>query len=80
MTVTDDEIIQAQASLSRTTGLFTEPAGAAAFAGFLKAAHRLDPNALIVVLTTGNGLKDSASASLGISVSQTLIHSIDDIL
>ena len=80
MTVTDDEIIQAQASLSRTTGLFTEPAGAAAFAGFLKAAPKLDPNALIVVLTTGNGLKDSASASLGISLPQTLIHSIDDIL
>ncbi|MBT6339775.1 MAG: pyridoxal-phosphate dependent enzyme [Desulfobacula sp.] len=80
MTVTDVEIIQTRASLSRTTGLFTEPAGAAAFAGFLKAAPRLDPNALIVVLTTGNGLKDSASASLGISVPQTLIHSIDDIL
>jgi len=80
MTVTDDEIIQAQASLSRTAGLFTEPAGAAAFAGFLKAAPRLDLNALIVVLTTGNGLKDSASASLGISMPQTLIHSIDDIL
>jgi threonine synthase len=71
MTVTDDEIIQAQASLSRTTGLFTEPAGAASFAGFLKAAPKLDPNALIVVLTTGNGLKDSASASLGISLPQT---------
>ncbi|MBU0465491.1 MAG: threonine synthase [Proteobacteria bacterium] len=80
MTVTDDEIIQAQASLSRTTGLFTEPAGAAAFAGFLKAAPGLDPDALIVILTTGNGLKDIASASLGISMPQTLIHSVDDIL
>ena len=80
MTVSDDQIIQAQANLSRTTGLFTEPAGAAAFAGFLKAAPRLDPDALIVVLTTGNGLKDSASASLGIEMPQTLIHSVDDIL
>ena len=80
MTVSDDQIIQAQANLSRTTGLFTEPAGAAAFAGFLKAAPRLDPDAFIVVLTTGNGLKDSASASLGIEMPQTLIHSVDDIL
>ncbi|MBL6993284.1 threonine synthase [Desulfobacula sp.] len=80
MTVTDDQIIHAQASLSRTTGLFTEPAGAAAFAGFLKAAPKLDPDAIIVVLTTGNGLKDSASASLGISLPQNLIHSIDDLL
>jgi len=80
ITVTDDEIIQAQANLSRTTGLFTEPAGAAAFAGFSKAGPRLDPNALIVVLTTGNGLKDCPAASLGITMPQTLIHSVDDIL
>lgn len=80
MTVSDTEIIQAQASLSRSTGLFTEPAGAAAFAGFQKAAPGLDPDALVVVLTTGNGLKDSASATLGIHVPETLIDSVDDIL
>jgi len=34
MTVSDKEIIEAQASLSGSTGLFAEPAGAAAFAGF----------------------------------------------
>ena len=79
MTVTDDEIIQAQAKLSSSTGLFTEPAGAAAFAGFLKAAPGLDPNAVVVILTTGNGLKDSTSATLGIDVPQQLIKSIDDI-
>lgn len=80
MTVSDDEIIQAQASLSQTTGLFTEPAGAAAFAGFLKAAPGIAPEAFIVVLATGNGLKDTASASLGITMPETLIHSVDDIL
>jgi len=80
MTVSDDEIIQAQANLSSTTGLFTEPAGAAAFAGFLKSAPGLDPEAFIVVLTTGNGLKDIASASLGICLPETLISSVDDIL
>jgi len=79
MTVTDDEIIQAQAKLSSSTGLFTEPAGAAAFAGFLKAVPGLDPNAVVVILTTGNGLKDSTSATLGIDVPQQLIKSVDDI-
>jgi len=80
MTVSDSEIIQAQSYLSNSTGLFTEPAGAAAFAGFQKAAPRLDPDALVVVLTTGNGLKDSKSATLGIQVPETLIDSVDDIL
>ncbi len=79
MRVSDDEIIRAQAKLSRSTGLFTEPAGAAAFAGFLKAAPDMDPDASIVVLTTGNGLKDSTSAQLGITVPETLIRSIDNI-
>ncbi|PLY02654.1 MAG: pyridoxal-5'-phosphate-dependent protein subunit beta [Desulfuromonas sp.] len=80
MTVSDDEIIAAQVRLSASTGLFTEPAGAAAFAGFIKAAPDLDRNALTVVLTTGNGLKDSRSAQLGIHLPEELIGSIDDIL
>lgn len=80
MTVSDAQIIQAQSYLSSSTGLFTEPASAAAFAGFQKAAPRLDPDALVVVLTTGNGLKDSTSAMLGIQVPKTLIDTVDDIL
>ncbi len=80
MRVSDTEIIKAQATLSSTAGLFTEPAGAAAFAGFQKAAPGLDPNAVVVILTTGNGLKDSAAAAKGIHVPEILINSIDDIL
>lgn len=80
ITVTDDEIIQAQADLSSSTGLFTEPAGAAAFAGFQKAAPGIDANAVVVVLTTGNGLKDSASATLGIEVPERLVDSVDKLI
>lgn len=80
ITVTDDEIIRAQAELSSSTGLFTEPAGAAAFAGFQKAASTLDRDAVVVILTTGNGLKDSASATLGIEVPERLVKSIDDLI
>jgi len=79
ITVSDDEIIGAQASLSRSTGLFTEPAGSAAFAGFLKAAPNLDPDQVVVIVTTGNGLKDSVSATKGIEIPQQLIRSVDDI-
>ena len=57
----------------------TEPAAGTAYAGFQKAAPELDPDAVIVILTTGNGLKDSASAALGIHVPKTLIDSIEDI-
>ena len=57
----------------------TEPAAGTAYAGFQKAAPKLDPDAVIVILTTGNGLKDSVSAALGIHVPETLIDSIEDI-
>ena len=78
--VSDAEIIRAQARLSASSGLFTEPAGAAAFAGFLKISPRLERDATIVVLATGNGLKDCAAAQRGIEIPETLISSANDIL
>ncbi len=80
MTVSDQEILLAQSCLASTTGLFAEPAAAAAFAGFQKAAPGLDPDAVVVILTTGNGLKDSGSAARGVQMPETLVASIDDIL
>jgi threonine synthase len=77
--VSDAEIIAAQARLSRTTGLFSEPAGAAAFAGFLKIMAELPPAAGIVILATGNGLKDSTAAGRGITVPAETIQSLSDI-
>lgn len=79
ITVSDEMIIASQARLSRQTGLFTEPAGATAFAGFLKIRSELDPGATIVLLATGNGLKDSQTASKGIVVPQRTIRAINQI-
>ena len=79
ITVPDEMIITAQAKLSRSTGLFTEPAGAAAFAGFLTVKSKLSPDATIVILATGNGLKDSKTAARGIAVPERTIRSIDQI-
>lgn len=79
MTVSDEEIIAAQARLSRTSGLFTEPAGAAAMAGLLKAAPEMDPESTIVVLATGNGLKDVSTAGRGVDVPEKTIKSLEDI-
>jgi threonine synthase len=63
ITVTDDEIIQSIAELGGM-GVFAEPAGAAAYAGLVKAAGEgavgsEDP---ILMLNTGSGLKDVRAA------------------
>jgi threonine synthase len=62
--VPDEEILKAMPLLGRTTGVFTEPAGAAGLAG-LKAALKegyINPEESIVVIATGNGLKDIVNA------------------
>jgi len=68
--VSDAEILEAQRYLSRASGLFAEPSSACAFAGFLKARAELDPNAQVVVMLTGSGLKDikSAAKAVGLSI------------
>lgn len=60
ITVTDEEILSASSLLASQTGLFTEPASAAAFAGMLKYRQqgRMEPGSMNVVLLTGSGLKD----------------------
>ncbi len=64
LTVSDDEILQAMAALGRGLGVFAEPAGAAAHAGLVKAVQQglVNPDEVVVVLNTGNGLKDVKSA------------------
>jgi threonine synthase len=71
LTVTDDEILDAQGLLARTTGIFTEPAGAAAMAGLLKlqsGPDRLPTKARVVILATGHGLKDIESPLTRIAI------------
>jgi threonine synthase len=62
--VTDDEILAAYRDLARTEGLFCEPASAASVAGVRRAAvaGQLDPDALVVCVLTGHGLKDPTTA------------------
>jgi threonine synthase len=79
ITVDDEAILNAQAKLSRSTGLFTEPASAAAFAGFFKIRHDLPDDTLVVILATGNGLKDSNSATKSIHVPENIIRCLKDL-
>ena len=61
--VSDDEILQAIASLG-PQGIFAEPAGAAAYAGLVKAVGQgiIQPGDPVLVLNTGSGLKDVRAA------------------
>ncbi len=60
--VTDDEIVEAYKMVSRLEGIFVEPASAAGVAGLAKLARggffQKQPNATVVCILTGNGLKD----------------------
>ena len=78
--VSDEQIIEAQADLSSSAGLFTEPAGSTAWAGFKKAADDIEKDAVVVIMATGNGLKDTATALKGIHMPEKSISSVDDIL
>lgn len=58
--VTDDEIIAAIPKLGRETGVFAEPAAAAAYAGLLKMIDNgaIKSDERVLIMLTGNGLKD----------------------
>jgi threonine synthase len=62
--VSDEEILEAMRVLGRQAAVFAEPAGATGFAGLLKLLRdgAIDPSERIVVLVTGNGLKDTETA------------------
>jgi len=58
--VSDEEILQAQKELASKEGVFAEPASCAPLAGLKKAKKdgKLPKNITVVMVLTGNGLKD----------------------
>ncbi len=62
--VSDAEIMAAQKLLGRTCGVFGEPAGVTGAAGLKKLCEqgRIERDAVVVNVVTGNGLKDVANA------------------
>ncbi|MGB8647996.1 MAG: threonine synthase [Anaerolineae bacterium] len=78
VSVSDQEILDAIPVLAREAGVFSEPAGAASYAGLVKALQQglVAPDEKTVVMVTGNGLKDVASAmkvaGQGIIIAPTL--------
>ncbi|HUQ78735.1 MAG TPA: threonine synthase [Patescibacteria group bacterium] len=62
--VTDDEILGAYRALAEEEGIFCEPSSAASVAGItgLALAGAIEPDALVVCILTGTGLKDPSTA------------------
>jgi threonine synthase len=69
VTVSDSAILAAIGEVARGAGVFGEPAASAAWAGLREAVRQglVDPAWSVVVLITGNGLKDVASAMKAVS-------------
>ena len=61
--VSDDEILEAMRQTGRECGVFGEPAGVTGMAGLTKlcAEGRIPSDASVVVIVSGNGLKDTAN-------------------
>jgi threonine synthase len=78
LTVRDEEILVAIPALARATGVFAEPASAASYAGLLKAieAGLIGANERVVIINTGHGLKDIASAQKGVQQSTSRAYKI----
>lgn len=79
--VSDKNILQASSLLSKETGLFAEPAAAAAFAGLLqfKEQNKIPNDSTAVVLLTGSGLKDLNSVGSIIEMPESVNPNLNEI-
>jgi len=85
ISISDEEIITASQILSTNTGLFAEPAAAAAFAGLLayKSKNKLSDNSNNIVLLTGSGLKDLKAVNSLLNIPEAIdptINNLKDLL
>lgn len=73
ITVSDEEIIRGIAELGKQ-GIFAEPAGSTALAGLQKAVQRgiIQPEDPVVVINTGNGLKDVRAAMASVTAAPVI--------
>ncbi|NLV82360.1 MAG: threonine synthase [Synergistaceae bacterium] len=80
--VTDEEILSAQKLLASKGGIFAEPASCAPLAGLvkLKKEGRLPKGITVVMVLTGNGLKDLATAMSQVGEPITIEDNMKDLL
>lgn len=75
ISVTDEEILEGMCVLGREEGIFAEPASSASFAGYLKATQEnlFNQEDVIVIINTGNGLKDIANGLKAIQLPEAIL-------
>jgi threonine synthase len=82
VTVTDEQILAAIPALGRAASVFAEPAAAAAYAGLLEDAEagRIGKDDRVVVLCTGNGLKDVRAAEAAVEAPAPIAPDVKTLL
>ena len=66
LTVSDEQITSARRTLASAEGIFVEPASATPIAALQEIGGRLEKDATIVCVATGNGLKDQETVAADI--------------
>jgi threonine synthase len=81
ITVSDPEITDAAARLASETGIFAEPAAAAAMAGMLAYIETADykPAQTLMILSTGSGLKDIKTPLNHIRLPEAIKPSVEEL-
>ena len=76
--VSDESILAAIPKLAQGCGVFAEPAAAAAYAGLVKAVDDglVGSDERVVVLSTGSGLKDVASAMKAVKSPAVMVEPV----
>ncbi|GGE77373.1 threonine synthase [Priestia taiwanensis] len=79
--VTDDEILHAYHEIARKEGIFAEPGSAASVAGVIKHVEegKIKKGETVVLVLTGNGLKDQDTALSSSEVNITELNDIEEI-
>ncbi len=82
ISVGDEAILGAIPALAQGCGVFAEPAAAASYAGLVEAASQglVSPEDRVVVLATGSGLKDVASAMKAVGQPHTVAPDLEEVI
>jgi threonine synthase len=81
ISVSDEEILEAMRILGREAGVFGEPAGAASLAGLIRAQKDglIGENEKVVVIITGNGLKDVSAALQAVRMPEPIEPTLESV-
>jgi threonine synthase len=81
VTVTDEQILDAMPRLARHSGVFGEPTAVAALAGVYEARRQglIDARESVLVVSTGNGLKDARGAMRAVKPPAPIAPTLEDV-